>query len=297
MVIHMKHSEKIQRLNLDVDLESNDSPSALLSHLKNTGCAVLKNHKIPVHLLNEMLCHWNEYFSDNRKFNWLRREETDEGFIPLNVEMAKNGETPDFKELYQAHYNRPLPNIFDTSITIAMFTDLVMLGKRLCELLDMALPTEIRKKMSMSLAQMIDGSNNHLLRVIHYPPITNGVHIQRALIHTDICLLTIVFGAAFDGLELQNPMGELFVPIISDDVIVVFNSDMLDKATGGYLQATPHQVKANSNHQTTSRYSVISAIHPKRGVDLWEGETAGEYLRHRLNSMGYKGNLLNLQDN
>lgn len=293
----MHKNVEIKKFDLDVDLNSIDAAHLLFERLKDTGCAVLKNHRVPMHLLEKILSQWNVYFLDERKFNWLRTEETDEGFIPLNVEMARKGEIPDYKELYQAHYNKPLPDILDTTDTLKLFSQLVKLGERLCNLLDIAFPRKVKQAMSMPLSKMVDGSNNHLLRVIHYPPIEKGVRIPRSLIHTDICLLTIVFGAAFGGLELQDPKGNLYVPNVSKDDLVVFNSDMLEWGTDGYFKGTLHQVEANPNHHTKSRYSVICAIHPRRAVELWNGKTAGEYLRDRLNSMGYKGNLLNLQDN
>jgi isopenicillin N synthase-like dioxygenase len=293
----MQPNKEVEKLNLDVDLNSNNAANILFEYLKSTGCAVLKNHKVPVHLLRDMFNNWDIYFSDNRKLNWLRKEETDEGFIPLNIEMARKGETPDYKELYQAHYHKPLPDILDQSITLKMFSELVSLGEKLCGLLDFALPAEIKRKMSTSLCEMVKGSNNHLLRIIHYPSIEKGINIPRSAIHTDICLLTFVFGAAFNGLELQAPNGEMYVPKVNDDAIVVFNGDMLEWGTDGYFKGTPHQVEANPNRHNESRYSIVGAIHPRRSVNLWAGKTAGEYLRDRLNSMGYKGDLLYLEDN
>lgn len=286
----------VKTINLTVDLNSENAKNLIFNNLKKSGCVVLKNHNISLENIPRILQEWESYFSDNRKFNWLRTDETDEGFIPVNVEMAKSGITPDHKELYQAHFNKPFPNILNSKETNDLFSDLVKLGTDLCQYIDNSLPSEIKNKMFTTLSEMLSGSNNHLIRVIHYPRIGKNLRTQRSAMHTDICLLTICFGAMFDGLELQDPNGELFIPEVNNEDIVVFNSDMLDWATGGYLKSTPHQVETNSNAYIKDRYSIITAIHPLRGAILWDQKTAGEYLRERLINMGYQGNSLNLND-
>lgn len=292
----MKNINNIENYDLSVDLCSPDASTTLIDHLKKTGCAVLKNHNIPVYKLATILKDWNLYFSDERKYNWLRTDETDEGYIPLNVEMARNGEVPDNKELYQAHYNKELPDIIDASTTLTIFKDLVELGEHICILIDKEIPVKVKQEMTSTLQLMINGSNNHLLRIIHYPP-TDEITSPRANIHTDICLLTIIFGAALDGLEFLSPSGNLFTPKADDDDLIVFNSDMLELATAGYLKSTPHQVKSNPHSHNKSRYSVVMAVHPRRGINLRNNITAGEYLRERLNNMDYKGDLFKLDDN
>lgn len=286
----------VKTINLTVDLNSENAKNLIFNNLKKTGCVVLKNHNVCLENIPRILQEWESYFSDNRKLNWLRTDETDEGFIPICVEMAKNGNTPDYKELYQAHFKKPLPNIINPKETNELFSDLVQLGLDLCRYIDNSLPEEIKRKMVMPLSEMLSGSNNHLIRIIHYPRMEKCISTQRSAMHTDICLLTICFGAMFDGLELQDPRGKLFIPEVSNEDIVVFNSDMLDWATGGYFKSTPHQVETNSKAYIQDRYSIITAIHPLRGAILWNQKTAGEYLRERLITMGYHGNSLNLND-
>lgn len=296
MPFGINRQENLKTLKLDVDLQGENPETQLLNHLHETGCAVLDNHDVPTDLLKDIFEQWNNYFSSKDKYNWLRTDETDEGFIPINFETAKKDEVADFKELYQVHYNGVLPNNINCESTLTLFNSLVKTGERICELLDKALPDTIKKTMSMPLSKMVGGSNNHLLRIIHYPAVEKGVNIPRAAAHTDICLFTTAFGSAFRGLELQDNEGNWYTPAVQEKSLVIFNSEMLDICTNGYLKATTHRVKANPNNHNGSRYSFPVGIHPKRNVELRNGFTAAKHLLNRLNEMGYDGNKLNLED-
>jgi isopenicillin N synthase-like dioxygenase len=290
-------SRLLSSSSLEVDLKGKNPEILLINNLKTDGCAVLKNHEVPIHLVSETLKSWGDFFSNDNKINFLRTDDTDEGFIPLSVETAVKGQIADYKELYQTHHKGQYPNNVDTDSTIKLFDSLVKVSEKIICLLDTGLPYSIKQNMTMSLPQMIDGSNNHLLRIIHYPPIELGIEIPRAAAHTDICLFTVVFGSTFRGLELQNPTtGKWYEPDVEDTSIVVFNSEMLEICTQGYLKAVVHCVKANPNSHIESRYSIPMGFHPRRQSLLSKDLTAVDHLRKRLNEMGYDGNLLNLND-
>lgn len=279
-----------------VDLCGKHPEEILLENLKTTGFVILKNHDVPVHLLKDILNQWKKFFSSKEKYNYLRTDTTDEGFIPINGETAKKGEVADFKELYQTHYRGAYPTNIDISSTSQLFTELVKLGEKITHLIEEALPATIKDKMCIPLSEMIEDSYNHLIRIIHYPPVNKGTIIPRATPHTDICLFTMVFGSTSGGLELQDENGSWYEPIIQDNSIVLFNSEMLELSTNGFLKAVVHCVKANPNSYTDSRYSIPVGFHPRRQALLSESLTAAEHLRLRLNEMGYRGDLLNLKD-
>lgn len=282
--------------NFGVDLQKENAADLLVKNLHEVGCAVLENHGVPIQLIPDVFSEWEKYFTSKEKYKWLRTDETDEGFIPINYETAKKGEVADYKELYQVHYNGIMPTNINTSSTKNIFARLVDLGEKVCHLLDNGLPKKVKEKMSMPISQMIVGSNNHLLRVIHYPAIDKDVYIPRAAAHTDICLFTTSFGAAFRGLELQDFDGNWYAPEVTECSLVVFNSEMLELCTQGYLKAVVHRVKANPNNHNGSRYSLPLGFHPKRNVELKKGLSAAQHLRNRLNEMGYDGDSLNLKD-
>jgi len=131
---------------------------------------------------------------------------------------------------------------------------------------------------------------------MHYPPIEAGVHVPRSASHTDICLFTFVFGSTFKGLELQDQNGIWYAPEVEPTSVVIFNGDMLDMCTNGYLKSVAHAVKANPNSYTESRYSLPCGFHPLRGVTLTKDMTAGLALRTRLNEMKYPVEKFSFED-
>ncbi len=283
--------------NLDVDLQGRCPEKILEKNLHDHGSAVLKNNNVPVHLLKDVFKQWTSFFSSEEKYQWLRKEETDEGYIPINGEVARKSDLPDFKEFFQAHYHCRLPDNINTKSTEQLFESMVKLGEQICELLDLALPSFVKKKMSMSLPKMVAGCNNHIIRIIHYPPIEAGINIPRAAPHTDICLFTIVFDSIFKGLELQDPNGSWYVPEVNDSDLIVFNSDMIDLCTDGYLKSVSHRVIANPNSHTESRFSFPCGFHPRREVELKKGFTAGVAVRTRVAEMGWAYKDFNLTNN
>ena|SRR3990167_320823 len=294
---HQKSSEYASDVfNLRVDLQADHPEVVLLKQLSTTGCAVLSNHNVPVNLLKEIIEEWSRFFASNDKHHWLRTDETDEGFIPVNIEAAKKNEIADYKELYQTHYKGQYPANVNIKLTTKLFDAIVALGGHLFSLLDIALPNSVKSNLLTPLPKMVRDSNNHLIRIIHYPPIERGVNIPRAAPHTDICLFTIVFADTFNGLELQNQDGHWYEPPMEKNDLVVFNSEMLEIATNDFFKAVVHRVKANPNSRTDSRYSIPIGFHPLRNVELKSGLTAAQHLRNRLNEMGYDGDPLNLRD-
>ncbi|QLH43886.1 MAG: isopenicillin N synthase family oxygenase [Coxiellaceae bacterium] len=294
---HEKELLSFDTSNLNVDLNEKQPEVQLLQHLSTTGCAVIKNHEVPIYLFEDVIDQWKQFFSCEEKYNWLRTDLTDEGFIPINAERARKDEVADFKELYQTHYQGKYPNSINIHSTQQLFNGLVKLGEKLIDLLDISLPSSIKNNMSMTLPEMVRGNNNHLIRIIHYPPIERGIKALRAAPHTDICLFTMILGGTVNGLELKDHNDVWYEPIANDASIVIFNSEMLELATNGYLKAVVHRVKTNPNSYTESRYSIPIGFHPRRQALLKKGLTAAEHLCIRLNEMGYNGNLLNLKDN
>ena len=48
---------------------------------------------------------------------------------------------------------------------------------------------------------------NSVLRLIHYPPVTDKTNLLRARAHADINLITLLVGAEESGLEVQHKDG------------------------------------------------------------------------------------------
>ncbi|MCX7120279.1 MAG: hypothetical protein NTZ67_00645 [Gammaproteobacteria bacterium] len=147
--------------------------------------------------------------------------------------------------------------------------------------------------MKSTLPDMIKDCDKHGYRVIHYPETTEKKLTSRAEAHGDICLLTLLPNASSKGLALLDCNGTWHSPEIATNEIVVFNSDMLELCTNGYLKSTIHKVNLNVRHEKNpARYSFPIFIHPRRETELKSGLTALDALRKRLTEIGYRGHLL-----
>ena len=153
---------------------------------------------------------------------------------------------------------------------------------------------------------------NSVLRLIHYPPVPEGVNpaSMRSAPHEDINLITLLPEATAPGLELLGLDGT-WVPITAEPgQIIVDAGDMLQHLTGGLLRSTTHRV-TNPDNSRDRRFSMPFFVHPKNGFDLtpraaamalledkvaarpaglgrgpYDPITAGQYLAKRLREIG-----------
>jgi len=70
--------------------------------------------------------------------------------------------------------------------------------------------------------------------------------------------------------------------------IVVNSGDMLKMASNGYYPSTTHQVINPSATANVSRYSMPLFLHPRDEVILSDEQTAGSFLKERLEEIGLK---------
>ena len=141
----------------------------------------------------------------------------------------------------------------------------------------------------MKLSEMIRGSGQNLLRVIHYPPINNSELKEgevRAAEHTDINLITILI--AEPGLQVRDSNGMWQNVKVEKNTIVVNIGDMLQEASKGFYKSTPHRVINPEKGFNRSRFSMPLFIHPRDNVKLSERFNAKQYLEKRLQEIGLK---------
>ena len=146
----------------------------------------------------------------------------------------------------------------------------------------------------MPLQNMIDNSNQNLLRIIHYPPIQENESDKslRAAPHADINLITLLVGAEEGGLEVKNKEDE-WIPIKPNSKSIVCNiGDMMQLITEGNLKSTPHRVVEYSANDSKSRYSMPFFLHPSPEVVLKsvyneneEGVLAHDFLEERVKAI------------
>ena len=136
---------------------------------------------------------------------------------------------------------------------------------------------------------MINGSDQTLLRVLHYPPLAGDEEAGaiRAAAHEDINLITILPAANEPGLQVQLKDGQ-WADVPSDFGYLIINiGDMLQEASGGYFPSTSHRViNPKGADMSKSRISLPLFLHPRPDVVLSGRHTAKSYLHERLTELG-----------
>lgn len=253
--------------------------------LKNTGFAVLRTppHWFDQELLKKVYALWADFFASDRKFLYAFKEETQRGYFPFRSENAKSSYKKDLKEFFHIYRNDHIPE--DAFLpTIKLFHQFDQVAGMLLEVLEERLPKEIREKLSESLVKMAEKSDSTLLRVLHYPPLTDNTLNDgvRAAAHEDINLITLLPVATQPGLEVRDLNGKWHTIEGSPGSLVVNVGDMLQEATSKYYVSTLHRVENPSGEAAKlSRYSLPFFVHARSDVKLSDRYTAQQYLHER----------------
>jgi len=221
------------------------------------------------------------------------------GYTPFGKETAVGEKTPDLKEFW--HHGPVIDDTFDIRISenIAvpelpkfneqfdlLFTQLNSLGMKVLS----AIAVILEKDSTFFDDWVLKG--NSLLRLIHYPPITDTSNIMRARAHADINLITLLVGAEESGLEVQNPSGG-WIPIEAKSKSIVCNiGDMMQLVTRSKLKSTSHRVIDHNIGRSASRYSIPFFLHPSPEIELCsivddskESISAHDFLEERLRAI------------
>lgn len=231
------------------------------------------------------------------------------GFTRFGKEHAKDSEAPDLKEFWHLGRSQLTANPVEYPDNIwprevpqfqpvmdTLFRQLETCASHLME----ACALYLQQPADFFSTQISEGQT--ILRVIHYPPISNGVTpaSQRAAPHEDINLITLLCEATTPGLELLTPAGEWLAIQPIPGQIIVDTGDMLQSLSNGLLKSTTHRV-VNPNSSRDRRFSMPFFVHPRPEFDLsplpsciertggeqvFPEQTAGEYLHQRLKEIG-----------
>ena len=272
-----------------VDYQSPQAPSDLALSLKNTGFAVLVNHPITPDRIETIYAAWGAFFADEAKHDWLRDPNTQDGFFPFQSENAKGAMAKDLKEFFHVYpWGRVPPQL--EAITRQLYKDLSTLGIELLGWLDQAMPDHLREALSQPLAKMMRDSQQSLLRILHYPALTEAPEPNaiRAAAHEDINLITLLLAGSKPGLEAMDTDGNWHKVPCDPGMITINNGDMLTLATDGYYPSTTHRVINPDAETNAPRVSMPMFLHPRPEVDLKPQFTADMFLQQRLKEIGLK---------
>ena len=273
-----------------IDYQTPQASHEFVNSLQETGFAVFANHPISPDLIKNVYQDWESFFKSEAKFESLFDDQSIEqsGYFPFKSEQAKGYSTKDLKEFYHFKGGHAMPQGMGER-TPQLFEALLTLGAEILGWIEAGLPDEIARALSEPLAHMIQGSDMHVLRILHYPPLVdeNSEGAVRASPHEDINLMTILPAATRPGLEVQDKQGK-WHEVSCDQGMLVFNAgDMLERATQGFYKSTTHRVvNPVGDARLYPRYSLPLFVHPRREVQISEGCTAESYLAERLRELG-----------
>ena len=272
-----------------VDYTASDASDRLARSLRETGFAVLANHPIRADRIDEAYALWGGFFASDSKLNYLRDYEKQDGYFPFKSEHAKDAQKKDLKEFYHVYPWGRVPEDLE-AFTRKLYADLTAIGIELLSWLDQQMPDEISASLSMPLQEMMQASQQSLLRILHYPPVSaeEDAAAIRAAAHEDINLITLLLAGSQPGLQARDKQGQWHDVPCDPGMITINNGDMLSLATNGYFPSTTHRVINPNDKLNISRYSMPMFLHPHPDVKLRQDFTAEAFLQERLKEIGLK---------
>lgn len=272
-----------------IDYSSPSLGRDLKESLRSSGFAVLRNQPIAPERVSELYLAWAEFFATDDKFSYLFEPSRQEGYFPLYSENAKSTATKDLKEFFHVYSDARLPPNLEVE-TRKIFGALLDLGTELLELLEKELPKRVARLFSIPMSDMLRGSEQNLLRVVHYPPIDNPeIGAMRAAPHEDINLITLLLPGSRSGLQALDADGQWHDVPHDPGTITINTGDMLSMASDHYFPSTTHRVVNPRPEENVSRYSMPMFLHPRPEVLLRSNMTANAYRLQRLEEIGLAG--------
>jgi len=274
-----------------VDYRAADAAEAFTRSLHETGFGVLVNHPIQQALVEKIYADWLAFFNTEEKHQFTFSKETQDGYFSTEIsETAKGASQKDIKEYFHVYPWGRVPASLKADAD-SYYGQANTLAQELLGWVERYTPPEIAQHYSQPLSQMIQDSQQTLLRVLRYPPLTGQepAGSLRAAAHGDINLLTILPAANEPGLQVQDMNGN-WIDVPCDFGMLIINiGDMLQEASRGYYPSTQHRVVNPSGEGAKkSRISLPLFLHPRNEVVLSERYTAHSYLQERLRELGVK---------
>ena len=250
----------------------------LSSALQKHGFVTFVEHGISSSLLEDAYNISKEFFDlpNEIKQNYARPDTGGaRGYTQFGKETAVGETVADLKEFW--HHGPDIDNSYDSRIR----ENLPILELEEFNIICAQLFKELHK-LGLSILQSIAlilnkpenffdswvEKGNSVLRLIHYPAVTDQSNLMRARAHADINLITLLVGAEESGLEVQHNDGS-WIPIEAASKSIVCNiGDMMQLVTRGKLKSTIHRVVDYNTGDPKPRYSIPFFLHPSPDIML-----------------------------
>ncbi len=314
----MSTLRKVPTLSLGSYLQGSENDKInfieqLFIGMKDYGFIILKDHSVPTSLLTEAYQVLEKLYAlpEKKKLSYVSEQGGGQrGYTAFGKEHAKDSPVKDLKEFW--HVGREVPdghqfskyypkNIWpqDTvpefrPVFEKLFSQLELAGIQMMEAL--TYPLEVEKDFFRNM--VVEG--NSILRLLHYPPIPEGVDPRcvRAAAHEDINFITILPAATTSGLQLKDRDGT-WLDIETDyGALIVDAGDMLARITNDIIPSTTHRVINPQDGKNKSRFSMPFFMHPHPESLLsclpscqgsgakYPDTTAHQFLMQRLREIG-----------
>ena len=273
-----------------VDYQASDAPMKFVASLREFGFAVLENHPIQPQAVTQIYQDWLAFFNSPAKYDYRFSPRFDGYFPPDVSETAKGHATKDIKEYFHFYYpwGQCPPLLRESLVDYRQQAN--HLAEELLTWVQQHSPPEVATRYSQPLSAMIAGSDQTLLRVLHYPPLTGNEapNAIRAAAHEDINFLTILPAANEPGLQVLTKDNEWLDVPCEFGLLIINIGDMLQEASGGYFPSTTHRViNPPKQEHNKARISLPLFLHPRPEVVLSPRHTAHSYLQERLKELGF----------
>ena len=258
-----------------------------VASLRTFGFAALIDHPIDMQRVQRMYREWQTFFASGNPGDYPMDPKKQDGFFSTEVaEHAKGYEQRDFKEYFQYYPWGRCPPALLADLQDHYNAAVGFAAELLAHIEEWA-PPEVTSQFSESLPAMIQGSQQSMLRVLHYPPVPEGQSVLRAAPHEDINFLTILPAADGPGLEIKKRDGSWLTVPNRPEQLLINIGDMLQEVSGGWFPSTTHQVGTPDGEMLArGRMSLPLFLHPRPEVSLSPRHTAASYLDERLHELG-----------
>lgn len=250
--------------------------AALGGSFERFGFAMVSGHGVPQPLIDRAWAQTRAFFDlpeAEKRGYFVTGGGGARGYTPFKTEIAKGADYVDLKEFW--HIGRELPEGHRFSDSMApnvwparpdgfrdTFLDLFAALDTAGDKLLSAIALHLGLADDWFDPAVKDG--NSVLRLLHYPPVTEDAPNVRAGAHEDINLITLLLGAEEAGLELLDKESGAWLPVKPPEGAMVVNvGDMLQRLTNHVLPSTTHRVvNPPPERRGHSRYSMPFFLHP-----------------------------------
>ena len=258
-----------------------------MASLHEYGFAAVVDHPLDDDRVARIYGEWLAFFSSGEASGFRMDPVKQDGYFSLEeAEHAKGFVERDFKEYFQFYPWGRCPESLQADLA-SHFAAAVESGCRVTQLHCQKFAQAVTAELTEPLRDMIQGSEQSMLRVLHYPPVPTGRSVLRAAPHEDINSTHLVA-------RRGRPWARAATAQWRVDFRAAF-SRPTDRQHRRYVAGSDGWLSAfhlaprghtDTEQPAVSRMSLPLFLHPRPDVVLSSRYTARQYLMQRLDELG-----------